>query len=188
MTNDSINFLVRSIEKSSLIERNNIFYQKFTDFFDNSMVNRIEGDIDSVKKENLGNQQDKPRQKSLDSEKLVREMKIVFSHRAIRESLESKYKQNFKLASVDFWYDTAGYFLPSHIDNDSIRLSLQIYLGNDEQPGTVLFDSVGAKNYFDIFPFMFNGGYSMLHNGHSFHGLEYPVKKGIRKSLYVRFT
>lgn len=188
MTYDSIKFLVQSIEKSSLIERNNIFYQKFSNFFDNNLVNHIEGNIDFVKKENLKNQHDKPRQKSLDSDKLVKEMKIIFSHRAIRDSLESKYQQNFKLASIDFWYDTAEYFLPPHIDNDSIRLSLQIYLGKDQQPGTVLFDSLDAKNYFDIFPFSFNGGYSMLHNGHSFHGLEYPVEKSIRKSLYIRFT
>ena len=188
MFNDSIRFVAQSIEKSPLIEKNKIFYQKFTDIFDNNLVNHIKNTIDSLKTEQLQNQHTVPRKKSIDSEKLVKELKIIFSHSSIRAVLEEKYNQKFKLNSCDFWYDTAGYFLPPHIDNDSIKLSLQIYLGEDTQPGTLLFDSIDAKKYFDIFPFRFNTGYSMLHNGDSFHGLEYPVQNGTRKSLYVRFS
>jgi hypothetical protein len=188
MFNDSIRFVAQSIEKSPLIEKNKIFYQKFTDIFDNNLVNHINNTIDTLKTEKLQNQHTVPRKKSIDSEKLVKELKIIFSHSVVRVALEEKYKQKFKLNSCDFWYDTAGYFLSPHIDNDSIKLSLQIYLGEDTQPGTVLFDSIDAKKYFDIFPFRFNSGYSMLHDVNSFHGLEYPVKEGIRKSLYVRFS
>jgi len=187
MFNDSINFVAQSIEKSPLIEKNNIVYQKFTDIFDDRLINHINNTVDSLKTEQLQNQHNVPRKKSIDSEKLVKELRIVFSHSVVRGALEEKYKQQFKLSSCDFWYDTAGYFLSSHIDNGSIKLSLQIYLGEDTQPGTVLFDGADAKNYFDIFPFRFNSGYSMLHDGNSFHGLEFPVKEGIRKSLYVRY-
>jgi len=188
MHNSSINFLAESIAKSKIIEKNNIFYQKFTEIFDGNLLNHINNNIDDVKTEKLENQNHVPRKKSIDSEKLVKELKIIFSHSAIRTALEQKYDQKFKLNSCDFWYDTKGYFLPPHIDNDSIKMSLQIYLGEDIQPGTVLFNNLNSENYFDIFPFRFNSGYSMLHNGDSFHGLEYPVKQGVRKSLYLRYA
>jgi uncharacterized protein YcfL len=188
MSNDSIRFVAQSIKKSPLIEKNKIFYQKFTNIFDNNLVNRINNTVDSLKTEQLQNQHTVPRKKSIDSEKLVKELKIIFSHSSIRAVLEEKYNQKFKINSCDFWYDTKGYFLPPHIDNDSIKLSLQIYLSEDTQPGTVLFDDLNSENYFDIFPFRFNSGYSMLHDGNSFHGLEYPVKEGVRKSLYIRFS
>lgn len=188
MLDSSIKFVVQSIENSPLIKKNKIFYQKFTGMFDDNLVNHINNTVNSLKTKQLHNQYAVPRKKSIDSEKLVKELKIIFSHSSIRAVLEKKYNQKFKLNSCDFWYDTKGYFLPPHIDNDSIKLSLQIYLGEDTQPGTVLFDDLNSENYFDIFPFRFNSGYAMLHDDNSFHGLEYPVKEGVRKSLYIRFS
>jgi hypothetical protein len=74
------------------------------------------------------------------------------------------------------------------VDNQSIALSLQIYLGKEQHPGTTLYQSENHTEYFDIFPYEFNCGYSMLNTNTSYHGLEYEVTDGLRKSLYVRFS
>jgi hypothetical protein len=187
MFNSNIKFLVQSIEKSMVIEKNNIFYQKFNNFFDREMLEHINLQIDSLEKEKLMNQTDIEREKSKDSERLIKELMILFSHSAVRNCLGQKYKMDFRLSSLDIWYDYPGYFLSPHVDNDSIKMSIQIYLGKDKQPGTVLFDSLDATKHFDKFEFNYNSGYSMLHSGSSFHGVEYPVKQGVRKSLYVRY-
>src|SRR6056300_1645597 len=104
MFNSNIKFLVQSIEKSMVIEKNNIFYQKFNNFFDREMLEHINLQIDSLEKEKLMNQTDIEREKSKDSERLIKELMILFSHSAVRNCLGQKYKMDFRLSSLDIWY------------------------------------------------------------------------------------
>lgn len=187
MHNDSLDFVVKSIENSLLIEKNNIIYQKYQNFLDDALVNRINSEIDSLKRCKLQNQTALTRERADYDQKLLKELKIIFSHSSIKQALEKKYKIQLKIGSVDLWFDSAGYFLPPHVDDRSISLSLHIYLGKDRQPGTTLYQNVNDIEYFDIFPYKFNCGYSMLNTNTSYHGLEYKVTGGLRKSLYIRF-
>ena len=187
MFNDSIRFVAQSIEKSPLIEKNNVIYQKYQNFLDENILNRIDSSIDTLKLIELENQKKLPRQRAEYNQLLIKELKIIFSHSNIRQALEKKYNIKLRVHSIDIWFDYKDYFLNSHVDDESIKLSLQIYLTNDQHPGTVLYQSKQDTEYFDIFPYQFNCGYSMLNTKNSYHGLEYTVKTGIRKSLYVRF-
>lgn len=178
----------QSIEKAKLIENNSIIYQKYQNFLDDTLVNRIESEIDSLKRSKLENQTTLPRERADYNQRLLKELKIIFSHSSVKQALEKKYNRQLKVQSVDLWFDSAGYFLKPHLDNQLIALSLQIYLGRDKQPGTPLYQSDKDIEYFDIFPYEFNCGYSMLNTSTSYHGLEYEVTGGTRKSLYVRFS
>jgi len=104
-------------------------------------------------------------------------------NKSITNALQEKFSTKLQFSSVDYWIDGKNYFLPPHVDNDSIKLSLQIYLG-EEHPGTVLYDN---NKPFKIFNFKNNCGYAMLLNNKTFHGLEYPVKQHGRRSIYVRY-
>mgnify|MGYP004028295741 FL=1 len=101
----------------------------------------------------------------------------------ITKALEEKFQTELHFKSVDYWIDGEGYFLEPHIDNESIKLSLQIYLGED-QPGTVLFDN---NESLKTFHFKNDCGYAMLLNDNTVHGLEHPVMRDGRRSIYVRY-
>ena len=188
MFNDSINFVSQSIEKSPLINNKDIIYQKYQNFLDNTLINHIDSEIESLNRSKLENQMTLPRERADYNQQLLTELKIIFSHSSIRQALQKKYNKQLKVQSVDVWFDSKGYFLSPHVDNHSIVLSLQIYLGRDRQPGTTLYRSEHDTKYFDIFPYERNCGYSMLNTTTSYHGLEYKVTSGVRKSLYVRFV
>lgn len=188
MLDSSIKFVVQSIEKSPLIEKNNIFYQKFANFLDKKLIDKINQQIDSLKKTRLEKQLELPRERAEYNQILLKELKILFSNSQIRKELEKKYTTELKVESVDIWFDYENYYLSPHIDDKRIKLSLQIYLGTDEQPGTILCKDNIDKNIVDVFSYKYNCGYSMLNNTSSYHALEYPVKQGVRKSLYVRFN
>jgi len=188
MFNDSINFVSQSIEKSPLINNKSIIYQKYQNFLDDTLINRIDSEIDSISRSKLENQTTLPRERADYNQRLIKELKIIFSHSSVKQALGKKYNRQLKVQSVDLWFDSPGYFLKPHVDNQSIALSLQIYLSKEQHPGTTLYQSENHTEYFDIFPYEFNCGYSMLNTNTSYHGLEYEVKQGIRKSLYIRFV
>ena len=68
-------------------------------------------------------------------------------------------------------------------DDGRIKLSLQIYLSNNNE-GTSLYDKDGNMQY--TFPFKFNSGYALYNGVYSTHGVEEIVNDG-RTSLYVRY-
>jgi hypothetical protein len=105
-------------------------------------------------------------------------------HRPITEGLEKKFKTDLKFASVDIWQDDIGYYIGPHIDDPSIKLAIQIYLG-DDNIGTSLFDDQG--NALKTFRYTLNTGYALLNTKDSRHGPAGQVTKGVRRSVYVRY-
>ena len=89
-----------------------------------------------------------------------------------------------QFSSADLWIDNAGYKLEPHTDDDRIKLSLQIYL-SDNNEGTSLYDKQGNVQY--TFPFKFNHGYALYNGVYSDHGVE-EVENDGRISLYVRYS
>ena len=185
MFNLSTQEVVLSIEKTPVIKEKQFVYQHYYNFFGN--LNKLSEDFGNLKFEKLENQEKYPRQKLSYNEKFSKQLQIFFMNSAITSALEEQYKTKLKFNSADLWIDNKNYFLKPHTDNNSIKLSLQIYLGED-QPGTCLFENKNDKDPFYIFKFNNNCGYSMLLDNSSYHGLEYPVKQDGRTSLYVRYN
>jgi len=117
------------------------------------------------------------------NEVFSKQLHIFFMNKNITGALQEKFFTKLKFTSADYWIDNKDYFLSQHVDNDSIKLSLQIYLGAD-QPGTVLYDN---NKPFKTFDFKNDCGYAMLLNDKTFHGLEHPVKQNGRRSIYIRY-
>ena len=74
-----------------------------------------------------------------------------------------------------------------HTDDPSIKLAVQIYLGEGQNVGTCLFDN--NENILDRFEYKFNCGYALLNNKASLHGLadKVPNNGNLRKSIYARY-
>ena len=117
------------------------------------------------------------------NELFSKQLHIFFMNKNITDALQEQFSTKLKFSSADYWVDNKDYFLSPHVDNVSIKLSLQIYLG-DDQPGTVLYNN---NEPFKTFDFKNDCGYAMLLNDKTFHGLEYPVKQDGRRSIYVRY-
>ena len=101
----------------------------------------------------------------------------------ITQALEKKFNTHLQFNSADIWIDNKGYKLDPHTDDGRIKLSLQIYLSNNNE-GTSLYDKDGNMQY--TFPFKFNSGYALYNGVYSTHGVEEIVNDG-RTSLYVRY-
>ena len=185
MFNLSTKEVVLSIANAPVIKEKQFVYQHYNNFFGNS--NTLVEDFGNLKFEKLENQEKYPRQRLSYNENFSKQLQIFFMNRGITSALEEKYETKLKFNSVDLWIDNKNYFLKPHVDNDSIKLSLQIYLG-ENHPGTCLFENEDDKDPFYIFKFKNNSGYSMLLDGTSYHGLEYPVKHDGSTSLYVRYN
>jgi hypothetical protein len=181
MFNLSTQEVVSSIEKTPIINEGNFVYQHYHNFF--GSTDSMPSNTQDVLFERLKNQEKLPRKRMSYNEERSKQLTVFFMNSKITNALQNKFSTELKFSSVDYWIDDKGYFLPSHVDNNTIKLSLQIYIGEDH-PGTVLFDK-DKKVY--VFPFKNNSGYAMLLNSKTFHGLEYPVKRNGRKSVYVRY-
>jgi len=173
--------VVLSIENTKMQEENNHVYQHYHSFFGNT--DTFDLDFDDIIFDQLENQEQIPRKRMSYNEVFSKQLHIFFMNRNITDALQEKFSTALQFSSVDYWIDNKDYFLSPHVDNDCIKLSLQIYLG-DDQPGTVLYDN---NKPFKTFDFKNDCGYAMLMNDKTFHGLEYPVKQHGRRSIYVRY-
>jgi len=180
MYNLNIEDVVLSIENAPIKNLNGIIYQEYPKFF--GKVIRFPK-LDSIEFEKLTSQEHLPRRKILKTNLFLKEMQILFMNSNITKSLEKKFNQKLKFDSIDLWIDDEGYFLPPHLDNEKIKLHLQIYLDN-YNVGTSLYNFNKEKIY--TFPYKMNCGYALLNNKHSLHGVETVIKDG-RKSIYVRY-
>ena len=186
MFNLSTQEVVLSIEKTPLVKLNNHVFQYYHNFFGNT--DDFDLDVNKMSFDRLENQGDdsgtaRARRRLSYSETFSKHLQVFFMNSKITNALENKFETDLKFGSVDYWIDGENYFLEPHVDDDSIKLSLQIYFG-EGHPGTVLFDNDQAIK---TFHFANDCGYAMLLNNKTSHGLEYPVKSAGRRSLYVRY-
>jgi len=84
----------------------------------------------------------------------------------------------------NMWEDNKDYTIPAHVDNNNIRVAIQIYL-NDADPdcGTALYNE--KEEQIHKFPFVKNTGYILKNDPQSYHGMMTPGN--IRRSLYVNY-
>jgi hypothetical protein len=86
-----------------------------------------------------------------------------------------------------FWLDEAGFYMAPHLDNDGVKVSMQIYLNNnDPKLGTVFYNQDKTVRYRP--EYKVNTGYLMINNPHQLHGMGVPVPQGTyRISSYTWF-
>jgi len=174
--------VVLSIKNTKVQKEYNHVYQHYHSFFGNT--DTFDLNFDDVIFDQLDDQAHLPRKRISYNELFSKQLHIFFMNKNITNALQEQFSTKLKFSGADYRVDNKDYFLSPHVDNDSIKLSLQIYLG-EEQPGTVLYHSDNKP--FKTFNFKNDCGYAMLLNGKTFHGLEYPVKQNGRKSIYVRY-
>jgi hypothetical protein len=181
MFNLSTQEVVSSIEKTPLVNLDGTYFQKYQDFFGKEFTLPA---LENKNFENLEGHEDWSRARLDYNDDLAKKIKIFLMNSTITHALGSKFKTSLKFESVDIWLDGKGYRLAPHTDHSNIKLSLQIYLSDDNK-GTSLYDDEG--NIRHTFPFNFNSGYALYNNVHSRHGLEELEKDG-RISLYARYS
>lgn len=188
MINDSINFLVESIKKSPLIVKNGCYYQKISNFFPNQLLQELVKINDTYKLEKLETQEHTSRFRLSYEEPIIKMLNLIFHSKKITNALEAKFDVKLKPKTTDVWLDSVNFFLPPHVDDPRIKLSIQIYLG-DNNIGTALFDSYTSTQPYEVFEYKLNSGYVLLNNSKSFHGTSGKVtdKNILRKSVYVRY-
>lgn len=161
------------------------------EFFDSDTLNKVSKEInrlslseDGWQKVNI--QEHRPRKNfhGEDSE-LFKEI-IEFLN--TEEFLDSFFKlTEFKINKIDFhlWWDTEGYTIPMHVDNEAVKLSMQIYVG--EQTHSFLGTSFGDNNQDPILtlPYLKNTGYFLPNPNTIQHGLISTVPENFNRfSLY----
>ncbi len=190
MINDSIKFLVQSIEKSPVLEKNGCNYQILQDVFPNELVQELSAcDPTSVSTKKLERQSAYPRVRVDYAETISKKLNLIFKSTKITELFESKYNLKLVAQTADIWFDSKGYNLTPHTDDPRLAMSMQIYLDTNENvPGTALFESKDAVTPFCQFKYERNNGYSLLNNQSGYHGTAFAMETtGIRKSVYVRY-
>ena len=200
MHNDSVDFVVKSIQKTPLVNLNGLIYQEYQDFFDDVWIEKIKNSYHLYNSDSLENQEKKPRQKLSYQSILAKELKIFFSHSKISAALEKIYVTKLKFSSCDLWNDSKNYFLTPHIDDNRIKLALQIYVGQIGASSTKFFSSavvpilknaVWKQEYLQYeikeISYKKNYGYSLLNNEKSWHGVA-PNQVNDRLSIYVRYV
>jgi|DEB0MinimDraft_4_1074332.scaffolds.fasta_scaffold52786_2 hypothetical protein len=188
MFNDSIRFVAQSIEKSTVNEINSCYYQKYIDFFPSDLLKKLITIPSNVKFEKLEHQENRSRLRVSYSEMISKELNVIFRSSKITKMLEEKFNQKLTPGTADIWYDYTDYSLSPHRDDPRVKLAIQIYLDSNDNPGTVLYDSVEKSNVIETFPYILNSGYSLLNSEKSFHGTEGKVKQKTRKSVYIRYS
>lgn len=200
MYNSSVDFVVKSIQKSPLVNLNGLIYQEYENFFDEPWIEKIQKEYNLYNFDQLEKQEHKPRKKLNYQSKLSKELTILFSNSKITNSLQKSYNTTLKFSSCDLWWDGVGYFLHPHVDDGRIKLAVQIYLNESRSSGTKFFSStvndvIKSEKWQDKYLqhevkeiyYKRNFGYSLLNNHNSLHGVM-PNETENRLSVYVRYT
>jgi len=190
MINDSIKFLVQSIEKSLVIQKHGCYYQSFQDILPENLLERLkklEPTNCLVKK--LEGQETFNRVRVDYQEDISKALNLIFKSSKIKNVFEEKYKMELVPQTTDIWFDSKGYNLTPHTDDSRLALSMQIYINTDSSiPGTALFKSKNSTESFCQFKYVENNGYSLLNNKTGYHGTAFEMKSSnVRKSVYVRY-
>ena len=192
MHNDSVDFVVKSIQKTPLVNLDGLLYQKYDSFFGQEFLEKLDLDERNLKCESLQKHDTDTminRKRVAYTERISKELTIFFHNKKIIKALEEVFSERLLPAQTDIWFDYPGYSLNPHLDDNRIKLSLQIYIDNSEQPGTALYDNYIEQKGKKLVNFDYekNSGYALLNNLKSFHATEYAVREGVRKSIFVRY-
>ena len=190
-----------SIDNSLRINYKDVKLLLLRDFFDNNIFKQIKNEIKLKILDEDVNFEKVNGQKILNRKIAKTEHFPIFKNidefiktdKELLNKINTILNSDFKSIGASLWWDKEGYNLPYHIDNELIKGSIQIYLGDeneiDETLGTSF--SYGDK-YFkgenqSIFtlPYYPNSGYLYVNTDVFAHGLSKKVPKGFNRfSIY----
>jgi hypothetical protein len=173
--------VVLSIENTPVTKFKGFVYQEYNNFFGKTF---ILPDLQDRSFDKLEMQEHLPRIKLDYQDNLMKQLNIFFMRKNITDALTKMFETTLKFDSADIWIDDKDYNLSPHTDDSRIKLALQIYLGDDNIGTSLYTNNENVKT----FEYKFNSGYALLNNDKSFHGLDKPVQKSGRTSLYVRYS
>ena len=99
----------------------------------------------------------------------------------IFDSVRTQLNKNFNQTSVTIWRDGSNFKMPVHLDNDRVHAAIQIYLGDNDGPGTTFYP---GGNKFEV-PYRINTGYLMLNSDEMMHGVIAEKPHQGRLSIYA---
>lgn len=190
MHNDSVDFVVKSIQKTPLVNLNGLIYQEYQDFFDDVWLEKLSIDLEKLKLTTLEKQEEleKSFRKRVDySEKISKELNIFFKNKKITNCLQDIFNMTLTTDTSDIWIDYPGYYLIPHVDDNRIKLGIQIYIGDQQQPGTSFYGSRNLSNKVHEIVYKRNKGYALLNNDKSWHAVQPEIVDGQRRSVYIRY-
>jgi hypothetical protein len=190
MHNDSVDFVVKSIQKTPLVNLNGLIYQEYQDFFDDVWLEKLKIDLEKLKLTTLEKQEklEKSFRRRVDySETISKELNIFFKNKKITTCLEEIFGIKLTPDTSDIWIDYPGYYLTPHLDDTRIKLAIQIYIGDQQQPGTSLYSSSKISSKVHEIVYKRNKGYALLNNDKSWHAVQPEIVDGQRRSVYIRY-
>jgi len=190
MHNDSVDFVVKSIQKTPLVNLNGLIYQEYQDFFDDVWLEKLKIDLEKLKLTALERQEEleKSFRRRIDySETISKELNIFFKNKKITECLQDIFNMKLTPDTADIWIDYPGYYLTPHVDDSRIKLAIQIYIGDEQQSGTSFYGSCNLSNKIHEILYKRNRGYALLNNDKSWHAVNPGVVDGQRRSVYIRY-
>jgi len=189
MIKETVNSIIKSLENSKVHKGNGHIYQSLENVFDEEFKNEL---LDTIEQENNFTvehlQKKQARIKLKHNNPLQNKLKIIFSHSQIKKFIQESY--DIKVGDVvpSVWIDSEGYNLPRHVDDGSIAVAMQIYLGTARKLGTQLYTDMESTDPLATFEYKMNCGYMMLNCNTSFHQTEGTVPEGFKRpSVYIRF-
>ena len=87
--------------------------------------------------------------------------------------------KHLKFIGLSLWKDGIDFYMDEHIDNERVRVAVQIYLDNRKSPGTQFGDR--------IIRYGRNRGYIMYNNLNMWHGVPKQIPHEGRLSIYALY-
>tara|TARA_B100000900_G_scaffold233233_1_gene198005 strand:+ start:1811 stop:2395 length:585 start_codon:yes stop_codon:yes gene_type:complete len=185
----SVDFVEQTIRNTPVREHKGVRYQIYENFFDPLFLKDLqEVKSNEVKLSLLQWQEDQNRRRVDYNEPSSKMLQIFFHSSKIINALKEQFHcESLRPKTTDMWFDTQGYQIVPHIDGD-YQMQLQIYLNDEDQPPTVLWEKDGEDYVmYDSAKYKSNFGYCLFNAGPSYHGMSGPVVSGERKSIFARF-
>lgn len=161
------------------------------ELFDEETLSRVSKEVLSLSQQKdvwqkLNFQEHLPRKKFHGEDSKVFNEVIDFLN---TEEFLTKFEKlsGYSLSKINFhlWWDTEGYTIPMHVDNEAVNLSMQIYIGESKHNflGTSFGDPI--QDPIITLPYLKNTGYFLSNPNIIQHGLISEVPKDFdRFSLY----
>jgi hypothetical protein len=136
--------------------------------------------IDDIQWESLGEGQYS--QAHIPRRQLICNLPHVFARlgnyvRSYIPLIQNAVNRPIQIASTRVWADYPGYKIDRHIDNDSVYVTMQVYLNDtDAELGTSFCDNINGP-YQHTIPYKANFGYLAVRTKNNYHGLTTPVPK-----------
>mgnify|MGYP001231604178 CR=1 FL=1 len=130
-------------------------------------------DLHSYKHHGAYMQEDSLRRElEFDSNDMLNQITTDINAQENRDAFSEVLEYKVQEIGTSFWWDTPGYTIGVHNDQEWIDRVLQIYLWpNDKNLGTVFYEDDEVRYAFDYIP---NTGYLMNNKGQR-HGMTVPV-------------